>query len=107
MISPHTAPGTKVLCINDDPDAFLLPWVEYRKGATLDGLRSGNAYTICTIVTCASNKSGFIAVVAEIQRRDNWGFDLARFRYLHLPRSLTDLLETAPTRAPSELEPTQ
>lgn len=103
MISPNTAPGTKVVCVDDRPGAFRV--AGYRYSNNLDGLKAGEKYTIKEI---AKNNhpalSEYCAVLVEISRdisnlnpNRKWyisGFHLARFRYLDLPESLTRLCET-------------
>lgn len=103
MISAHTPPGTRVVCIDDDQFACCVPGWNYV--GTLDGLKKDVVYTIAEIVPAASLKSGFAAVLHEIVRPRvylgfNRGFDIARFRYADLPSCLTELLK--PVHIPRE-----
>jgi len=92
MISPETPPGTEVVCI----DAAAGPYGD-------GGLQRGGIYTVDRIAPAIGG--GHVVVLAEIAPWEIYsppwglvgiGFDLKRFRYLDIPRSLTELLETAP-----------
>ena len=52
MISPHTASGTLIVCINDTLNAFDIPELRhtYRKNDSLDGLCQGQVYTLAKII---------------------------------------------------------
>jgi hypothetical protein len=41
--------GQKIVCVNDDSDAFMIPGVNYRKEGGLDGLTKGQIYTVRSI----------------------------------------------------------
>jgi len=92
MISPDTSPGTDVICIDDNAGPF---------GA--GGLRKGMIYTVARIVPAITG--GYAVVLAELAPWEGFappwgvvevGFDLKRFRYLNIPKSLTELLTTTP-----------
>jgi hypothetical protein len=92
MISPDTPSGTEIVCV----DAAAGP---YGNG----GLRQGAIYTVDQIAR--SIDGGHVVVLAEIRPWETFeppwgvvdiGFELKRFRYLEIPRSLTELLETCP-----------
>ena len=98
MISPDTAPGTEVICIDDS----LGP---YGKGS----LCKGSIYTIELIARAITG--GYVVVLLELRPWTTFmppwgpvdvGFELGRFRYLDIPRELNELL----ARAPKELETT-
>jgi hypothetical protein len=91
MISPDTAPGTEVVCIDAAPGRY---------GDA--GLRRGAIYTVERI--SPGIDGGHALVLAEIPPWQSYappwglvsvGFELKRFRYLDLPDSLSKLLETA------------
>ena len=93
MISPHTPPATKVVCI----DARPVPvFKTSRPIGDLDGLSEGRSYNVLDIVEAPSTISGFAVVLVEIVRPQRnlgvGGFALERFRYAELPRSITALL---------------
>jgi len=96
MIRPDTPPGTEVICI----DAAAGPYGD-------GGLRRGEIYTIERIAPAV--EGGHVALLAEIKSWETYappwglveiGFELSRFRYLDIPRSLTALL----AQTPAELE---
>ena len=110
MISPHTPPGTKIVCIDAEPHP------RYAVGpvcdSDMDGLTENAVYTVDKIIPWAPNSRGFVVCLGEIIRRPRGdyplsGFALDRFRRLELPSSLTSILETAPIRDLTELEPVQ
>lgn len=89
MISPDTPPGTEVVCVEAGPG-------RYGDG----GLRRGEIYIVDRITPAIDG--GHVAVLREIPPWQTYappwglvgvGFELRRFRYLDLPRSLTGLLE--------------
>ncbi len=85
MISPHTKSGTKIVCINASgvgPDAHI------DKGAV---------YTVARIGLGVQWNTGMTGVgVFLVEHDESNCFDLSRFRYLELPRSLTSLLNAMP-----------
>jgi hypothetical protein len=92
MISPHTPRGTDIVCVNDTPG-------RYGSG----GLQKGTVYTVDYIEK--SIMGGHVVMLVEIRPwkafHPVWGpvhvgFELRRFRYLDIPKSLTDLLVMAP-----------
>ena len=98
MIRPDTPPGTEVVCV----DASRGP---YGNG----GLEHGVIYTVDRIAP--SIEGGHVVLLLEIKPWETYsppwglidiGFDLKRFRYLDIPKSLTELL----TKTPRELETT-
>lgn len=98
MISPDTPPGTEVVCIEAAPG-------RYGDG----GLQRGAIYTVERIA--AAIDGGHVAVLSEIPPWQTYtppwglvgvGFDLRRFRYLDIPRSLTRLLADAPVDVEAE-----
>lgn len=104
MISASTPPGTDVVCIEAGPG----PYCNDTK------LTKGSVYTIEQIVP--SIDGCFCATLVGIEPPTGYhpafgmvhiGFELHRFRYLDIPRSLTKLLETTPIeKTVRELEPT-
>jgi hypothetical protein len=91
MISPDTAPGTEVVCVEAGPG-------RYGDG----GLHLGAIYTVERIAPAIDG--GHVVVLSEIPPWQTYtppwglvgiGFELRRFRYLDLPTSLTHLLEEA------------
>lgn len=105
MISPHTAPGTKIICVDDALDGYT-NWPSCRLTDDLDGLRKDETYTVAEICEDDIARSGFVVIVREIERLligdNNRGFDIARFRYASLPSCLTELLNTAPIKSDRE-----
>ncbi|WP_036280767.1 hypothetical protein [Methylocystis sp. ATCC 49242] len=92
MISPDTPPGAEVVCV----DASAGPYGD-------GGLRRGAVYTVDRIARGIDG--GHVVLLVEIPPWQTYsppwgvvgiGFELKRFRYLDIPRSLTELLETAP-----------
>lgn len=98
MISPHTPPGTRIVCVDDVARAkYNTSGIIY--GGGLDGLKSGETYTVHSVVEDPATTIGFNVVVAEISRKGRRkGFTLERFRYAELPKCLTELLNTTPVR---------
>lgn len=97
MISPDTAPGTLVVCLDPSPGPF---------GPT--PLKRGGCYTIKGILP--SNDS-FVATLmefppmmffSETRGMMELGYSLKRFRYLRIPRTLTSLLTSNPEWAPPD-----
>jgi hypothetical protein len=88
MIRPDTKPGTDVVCISAGPG---------RLGPVF--LTEGAVYTVKQIVKGVDDYCVLLADLPPIHSyKPPWGmvqvgFDLSRFRYLDLPRSLTELLE--------------
>jgi hypothetical protein len=98
MINPETPPGTEVICVEAGPG-------RYGDG----GLRRGAIYTVDRIAPAIDG--GYVVVLSEIPPWQTYtppwglvgiGFELRRFRYLDLPRSLTRLLEDAPVEIEAE-----
>lgn len=90
MISPHTAPGTKVVCIreSDFPEAKI---------------RLGEVYTVKGIIESPIFSHEFGVQLEEHELFNSmldipWGYALSRFRLAELPRCLTALLTTVPTK---------
>jgi len=99
MISPHTPPGTKIVCINDT--------------RAIAPIKKNEVYTVAEIVPVEKSPSKFHVILAEIEIGITWqtmtdakGFSLHRFRYLDLPRSITALLNTQPVKDDADLEET-
>jgi hypothetical protein len=87
MISPHTQSGTKIVCINA---IGLGPKAHLDKDAI---------YTVARIGLGVQWNTGVTGVgVFLVEHDDSSCFDLSRFRYLDLPRSLTSLLNIIPKR---------
>ncbi len=103
MISSHTTPGTKVVCIYNGPCKH--EWIA--DGYVLQGpeipicLQVGSVYTVEDIIKEPVAKAGFGVVIANYDS----SYPLQIFRYLHLPSSLTDKLSVEPNHHPDELEP--
>ena len=92
-ISPNTPPGTEVICINDDPDAFINPNFFYL--GDLNGLKEGEIYTVFKIYPTKPAdwiKSEYEVIVYEINRPFGRGFAIERFRYLDIAK-LDELLK--------------
>jgi hypothetical protein len=89
MISPHTPPGTEIVCIEDRPGRFgPVP------------LKKGDIYTLAKIEMGLDKPCAFLQ---EVPAPDGWhpahgkvivGFDLERFRPLDIPPCLSALLQT-------------
>jgi hypothetical protein len=90
MISPMTPPGTKVVCVNDGPSTQFS--VRFNRCASTV-LRNGKVYTV-TGIEFDRDDSLYCCTLAGIQWRG--GFALERFRYLDLPKSITDCLTEQP-----------
>jgi hypothetical protein len=91
MISPHTPRGTDIVCVNDTPG-------RYGSG----GLQKGVVYTVDYIEK--SIMGGHVVMLVEIKPwkafHPVWGpvhvgFELRRFRYLDIPKSIMNLLVAA------------
>ncbi|WP_395697739.1 hypothetical protein [Methylocella sp.] len=100
MLSPFTAPGTKIVCVDDSSNFQHV--ASHDPVGRLDGLRKETVYTLAAIRRDANVKSGFEAYVEEIRRPSGVGFALERFRRLELPRAISALLDATP--ADFELE---
>jgi hypothetical protein len=89
MISPHTPPGTEVVCIENKQNP------EDPRPA----LELGGIYTVGAIEPCGCWGDGipFVLHLQEEPRNDKWGHSLACFRRLDL--SGLDKLLTAPSPA--------
>lgn len=101
-LDPHDLPGTYLVCVNDDPDAFRIPTMRYRP-MDLDGLCAGDSYILAGIEPEGTTKSGYAAFVKEIDRPPHGdgrpcGFDIGRFAIKPLPRELTECLGAKPIR---------
>ena len=102
MISPHTPPGTKVVCIDAKPSVgrYASGYKVAHHG--MDGLAEGPVYTVREIIPCRYAHAGLVVVLDEIVRPliggNDWtrGFALNRFRRAELPRVLTDILIAVP-----------
>ena len=85
MISPHTKSGTKIVCVNA---SGVGPHAHIDKGAV---------YTVARIGLGVQWNTGVTGVGVFLVEHDEANcFDLSRFRYLELPRSLTSLLNVMP-----------
>ena len=84
MISPHTAPGTKVVLLRT-PKGMLVP----ERGQQY---KAGDIFTISQITD-----SWFWGIVAEVEEDGGETYwCLSLFRYLELPKSITDCLTERP-----------
>jgi hypothetical protein len=99
VISPHTPPGTKIVCINDK--------------RAIAPIKKNAVYTVAQIVPVEKSPSKFHVILVEIEIGITWqtmtdakGFSLHRFRYLDLPKSLTNLLNVQPVKEDADLEKT-
>jgi hypothetical protein len=88
MISPFTKPGTKVVCVNDSDDLSLC------RGKRLN-YRVGEVYTVDRIIIHVITGEPVVQLV-EVSHRQGFGLRLKRFRYLDLPKCLTDCLTEQP-----------
>jgi hypothetical protein len=93
MISPHTPPGTKVVCIQLPRETIS----RYTKRPRpLDRkMALGATYTVVRIVPADWQPTGYVAELQEIGPRSLYGLHL--FRRLDLPECLTNLLDVQPT----------
>lgn len=94
MLSPHTKPGTKIICIRD---------MVRMQGAL--PIRKGTILTVDCIVPDARESGNFGVIVKEIPvvtKKIGWwpfreeyrfAYRLDGFRVLELPSCLTDLLK--------------
>jgi hypothetical protein len=98
MISPHTPPGTKVVCIDANANSNKKPGFNYK--GDLDGLSEGQVYTVShlQIGDQLDHMGEFEVVLVEIRRLGSVGYLLSRFRLAVLPSCLTDCLTSAPIR---------
>lgn len=92
MISPDTAPGTEIICIDDSSGP-------YGNG----GLTKGMLYTVESIAPAITG--GFVVLLMELRPWKTYappwgavdvGFELKRFRYLDIPTEVMKLLESSP-----------
>jgi hypothetical protein len=93
MISSHTAPGTKVICIDADCDGKYMsaPWI-----GGLGSLKEGEIYTVKATYPTDRAISGFAVLLYEIERDQDQGWAIDRFRYLDLPSCISDALNAQP-----------
>ncbi len=79
MISPHTPPGTKVVCVDVSSDGKYMSsfWI-----GGLGGLQEGHIYTVKEIYPTQRAISGFAVLLHEIDRDGGQGWAINRFRYL-------------------------
>ena len=93
MISPHTPPGTQIVCVDVSSNGKYLNafWV-----GGLDGLKQGQIYTVKAVYPTHRATSGFAVLLCEIEREGGQGWAIDRFRYLDLPASITDALKARP-----------
>jgi hypothetical protein len=94
MISPHTPPGTKVVCVDDVLSARLTHGIP--KSFDLHGIKKDEVYTVRDIVEDECSTVGFSVRLMEIYRPDDVGYSLLRFRLLDLPKSITSCLTSQP-----------
>jgi len=89
MISPHTLPGTDVVCVNAAPSSYGGPPI----------LELGAVYTVDTIEI--SLNGFYVATLSNVTPviifDIKWGlvsiaYGLDRFNYLSIPKCLTELL---------------
>jgi hypothetical protein len=99
MISPHTSPGTKVVCIdaNSDGKYMSAPWI-----GGLGDLQQGQIYTVKAIYPTDRAISGFAVLLYEIERDQVQGWAIDRFRYLDLPSCISDALNVQPVKDKAE-----
>lgn len=94
MISPHTPPGTKVVCIGQTGE----------ENKHLPALKVGDVYTLDRIEDGFTSPDGFGVYLCEIVHPESiepagiysWAYGLADFRRLELPSCLTELLDRVP-----------
>jgi hypothetical protein len=91
MISPHTAPGTKVAFLEE-------PW-SHARDCNDSGLREGDVVTVVSIRPSHKMIAGFGALLEEHKGL----FDLALLRPLELPKSITDCLDAQPIDFDAEI----
>jgi hypothetical protein len=97
MISPHTPPGTKIICIDADLHRrFNIHGFFFT--SSMDGLTKGAIYTVRDILPDETCIDKFEVRLVEIERPGNDGYALSRFRYLELPRALTDVFNREPVK---------
>lgn len=80
MISPHTPPGTRVVCVDAEGALQLV---------------EGGTYTLSKITRDGND---FFAEIEGPYSYEQNGWFLSRFRRLDLPESLTRLLHAAPVK---------
>jgi hypothetical protein len=89
MISPHTPPGTEIVCIEDRPGRY---------GAV--PVKKGEIYTLDKIVMGLDKPCAFLQGIAPprslhpVHGEITIGFGLERFRPLDIPPCLSALLQT-------------
>jgi hypothetical protein len=95
MISPHTSPGTQIVCIDASSNGKYMSavWI-----GGFDGLTEGQIYTVKDIYPTQRAISGFAVLLYEIDRDGGQGWAIDRFRYLDLPSSITDALNACPVK---------
>jgi hypothetical protein len=104
MISPHTPPGTRLICI--DANSHDLYRLHMAPARGLDGLRLGRVYTVGKVAIDDDSISGFTVVLQEIHRSGpRPGFALQRFRRLDLPKCLRDIEAGKPVERDAFEEP--
>ena len=96
MLSPNTAPGTKVVCI--DASSSKNFGINVKVAEPYDAakyLELYKVYTVTRVNQHYKSKTGFSVELAEIPPRDagDLGFSTARFKPAVLPKELTSLLE--------------
>lgn len=98
MISPHTPPGTLVVCVDDKVKAFLVPIFAGPRCEKLDGLKRGRIYTVRKIIPDSIERGSFMVMLVEIDRCNvvTPGYDLRRFDIAVLPKCLADIRDAAP-----------
>ncbi len=82
MISPHTPPGTKVVCIENRGDP-VEPVKPVRPVI-------GAVYTLKFIYPCKYSTGGFACEIVELAHAPH-GYSLRLFRRLELPKILTEI----------------
>ncbi len=97
MISPRTPPGTKIICIDADLHRrFNVHGFFFT--SSMDGLTKGAVYTVRDVQPDETCVDKFEVRLLEIERPCHGGYALSRFRYLELPRTLTDVLHAEPVQ---------
>ncbi len=94
MISPHTPPGTRIVCIDAELHRrFNIHGFFFT--SSMDGLTKDAVYTVRDVIPDETCIDHFEVRLVEIERPCHGGYALSRFRYLELPRSLTNVLTSA------------
>lgn len=105
MISPHTLPGTHVVCNGDYHSVFLF----------LPPLWKGRTYVVAAIVLCPMQQMFGVELQGFEKAHRTLAFtmigpgypcyDPKHFDYAVLPKCLTEILERAPVTVPNPVAP--